>query len=72
MSNATKRSILRSVHLMLSIPIAIGFATGPLSPGSRRAFRIAATLALGALIAFMVVALFRPLVMVMEGMTTVR
>jgi hypothetical protein len=55
--------------LLLSIPFALGFAAGPLSPPGRRAFRIIATLVMGALVVFTVLAIVQPLMMLVEGIS---
>ena len=58
--------------LALSIPVAFGFATGPLGPGAKRAFRLGLTLALGGLIVLTVLGIFQPLAAMMENLTNVR
>jgi hypothetical protein len=55
--------------LLMSIPIGLGFAAGPLSPGGRRAFRMIATLVMGALVVFTVLAVLQPLMALMEGLS---
>lgn len=53
--------------IVIGIPVAIGFATGPLSPGGRRAVRTLLTLAFAGLVVFALLGLLVPLLDLFTG-----
>jgi hypothetical protein len=55
--------------LLASLPVAMGFAAGPLSPGGKRMFRLIVTLLMGGLVVFTVLAIGQPLIMLMENLS---
>jgi type II secretory pathway component PulF len=55
--------------VVLAVPVGIGFLGGVLKPAARRALRMIVTLAVAGLIVITVLAIFQPLLTLIEGMS---
>ena len=58
--------------IVIGIPVAIGAATGPLSPGGRRAVRMLLTLAFAGLVVFALLGLLIPMLNLVNSMSGAR
>lgn len=56
--------------VVLAVPVGIGFLGGVLEPAGRRALRIIITLVMAALIVVTVLALFQPMITLIDGMSS--
>jgi hypothetical protein len=52
--------------LLFLVPVVLGFVSGPLLPGGRRAMRMLVTLFFGLAVGFTILGIAQPLVMLME------
>jgi hypothetical protein len=58
--------------VVLAVPVGIGFLGGVLEPAGRRALRMIITLVMAALIVVTVLAIFQPLLTLIDGMSSVK
>lgn len=53
--------------VLLAIPVILGFVSGPLSPGSRRALRMVVTLLFALVVVLSVLGIFQPLMSLIDA-----
>ena len=58
--------------VVLAVPVGVGFLGGALEPAGRRALRMIITLVVAALIVVTVIAIFQPLLTLIDGMSSVK